>query len=144
MQQYYIMRPTGRGAPSCAAQQGPCYLWLWAPQASCRPPLFSCASLSTRQLAVPYKWDYQCIQDKYNLIQHRRRRPRPAIPRDQLTADPAIHSSRTWFSSQEYSTPWITFHKTEPQSSISLLQPKNLHSVKSTSLDSVRRRYGQL
>ena len=89
MQQYYIMRPTGRGAPRTTLSvqlnkdlsdyeplKFPADLHSFLAQASRRG---NWQHLTT-EIINAYK-------TKYKLIQHRRQRPRPAIPRDQPTAD---------------------------------------------------------
>ena len=91
MQQYYIMRPTGRGAPRTTLPvqlnkdlatsdyqplKLPADLHSFRAQASRRGTW----QRLTTEIINAYK-------SRYNLIQHRRRRPRPAIPQDQPAAE---------------------------------------------------------
>ena len=87
MQQYYIMRPTGRGAPRTTLP-----VQLNKDLATSNyEPLKLPADLHSFRAQASRRGHWQRLtteiinayKTKYNLIQHRRRRPRPAIPRDQ-------------------------------------------------------------
>ena len=91
MQQYYIMRPTGRGAPRTTL---PVQLNKDLATSNYEPLKLPADLLSLRaQASRRGNWQrltteiINAYKTKYNLIQHRRRRPRPAIPRDQPAAD---------------------------------------------------------
>ena len=132
MQQYYIMRPTGRSAPrtTLSVQLNKDLVPL-----TMSPSSF----LQTSTLFVR-KSLYAVIGSalQLRLSMHTRRNTTSSS-----TADEDQDLQGMIFVARIFDS-WITLHKTEPQSSTNLLQPKNLHSVKSTSLDSVRRRYGRL